>query len=291
MNVPMNTLDPLTQDLAADDWAGEMGQRWLAGLDRFESMISPVGGALLDRAEFAAGERVIDIGCGGGATTRDIACGVGPAGEVLGLDISPALIAEARRRAVADGLEAVRFEVGDAATCLPDGAPFDHLFSRFGTMFFGDPEAAFRNFGRLVRKGGRLDIAVWAPAKGNPWVAGLMGILRNHIDIPPPPPGAPGPFSLDDPERVRRLLEGGGFGEIDVYFWQGRQLLGGAGSDAESATQFMFDSMSWGKLLAQQSESVQAMVRAEVRELFRSHETPSGVMMGANAWLVQARHV
>jgi SAM-dependent methyltransferase len=209
---------------------------------------------------------------------------------VLGLDISPALISEARRRAAAEGLGNLDFEVGDAATCLPGVAPFDRLFSRFGTMFFADPEAAFRNLGRLVRPGGRLDIAVWAPAKGNPWVAGLMGILRNHMEMPPPPPGAPGPFSLDDPERVRHLLEGGGFGDIDVHFWQGRQLLGGAGSDADSATRFMFDSMSWGKLLAQQPESVQAMVFAEVRELFKAHETPAGVVMGANAWLVRARH-
>jgi SAM-dependent methyltransferase len=284
----MTNHNPLTENLGGEDWAGEMGERWLAGLDRFESMISPVGDALLDRAEFRAGERVIDIGCGGGATTREIARRVAPAGRVLGLDISQALVGEARRRAAAEGLDNVDFEAADATHCAPAGMPFDHLFSRFGTMFFADPDAAFRNFGRLVRPGGRLDIAVWAPAKGNPWVAGLMGILRNHIDISPPPPGAPGPFSLDDPERVRHLLEGGGFGDIDVHFWQGRQLLGGAGSDADSAARFMFDSMSWGKLLAQQPAAVQSMVMAEVRELFKAHETSAGVVMGANAWLVRA---
>lgn len=285
----MSNQNPLTENLGGEDWAGEMGERWLAGLDRFESMISPVGDALLDRADFRPGEHVVDIGCGGGATTREIARSVQPGGQVVGLDISPALVAEARRRAAEAGLDNVSFIAGDAAKVLPPGAPFDRLHSRFGTMFFADPDAAFGNLGRMLRPGGRLDIAVWAPAKGNPWVAGLLGILRNHIDIPPPPPGAPGPFSLDDPERVRHLLEGGGFSDIDIHFWQGRQLLGGAGSTADSAARFMFDSMSWGKLLAQQPAAIQSMVGAEVRELFKAHETPAGVVMGANAWLVSAR--
>lgn len=286
----MKTNDPLTEGLAGDDWAGDMGNRWLASLDRFESMISPVGDALVDRADFKPGERVVDIGCGGGATSRAIAEAVAPGGEVLGLDISPSLVAEATRRAVASGLDNVRFRAGDAATVQLAEAPFDRLVSRFGVMFFADPVAAFTNLGRLLRPGGRVDLAVWAPAKGNPWVAGLMGILRNHIDMPAPVPGTPGPFSLDDPERIRHLLEAAGCVDIDIHFWQGRQLLGGAGSTADSAARFMFDSMSWGQLLAQQPETLQQTVMAEVRELFQAHETPAGVVMAANAWLVTATH-
>lgn len=285
----MTNKNPLTENLGGEDWAGEMGERWLASLDRFESMISPVGDALLDRAAFRPGERVIDVGCGGGATSRMISRAVAPGGTVVGLDISPALVAEAQRRAAAEGLSNLSFEAGDASRCMPQGAPFDRLFSRFGTMFFADPAAAFHNLGAMVKPGGRLDIAVWAPAKGNPWVAGLMGIMRNHMEMTPPPPGTPGPFSLDDPEHVRHLLEGGGFTDIDVHFWQGRQLLGGAGANADSAARFILDSMSFGKVLAQQPEAVQQTVLAEVRELFKAHETPAGVVMGANAWLVSAR--
>jgi len=287
----MERVSPLTESIAGEDWAGEMGERWLANLDRFESMIAPVGDAVLARADFKPGERVIDIGCGGGATSRAIASRVAPNGFVLGLDISPVLIAEAERRANAAGLANVMFCVADAATADGHGAHYDRLFSRFGSMFFADPPAAFRNLGDMVRPGGRIDLAVWAPAKTNPWVAGLMGILRQHVEVPAPPPNAPGPFSLDDPDRVRALLSGGGFGEIDFFLWQGQQLIGGAGSTPASAVKFVLDAMSFGKLLAEHPASVRENVEKELRELFASHQTSDGVAMGAAAWFVSGRRL
>ena len=90
---------PSLEHMEAEDWAGEMGDTWLANLDRFESMLAPVGAALLQHAAFRSGERVVDIGCGGGGTTIAIARAVAPAGEALGIDISPVLAAEAERRA------------------------------------------------------------------------------------------------------------------------------------------------------------------------------------------------
>ncbi len=272
-----------------EDWSGDMGERWLANLDRFESMISPVGDALLARAAFRPGEQVVDIGCGGGASTRAIAASILPGGRVTGVDVSASLIAEAARRAAQDGLTNASVLAADAATAAVPGAPFGRLFSRFGCMFFADPQAAFVNLGRLLHPGGRADFAVWAPARGNPWVSGLMGIVRNHVEVPKPEPGTPGPFSLDDPDHFRALLEGGGFTDLDFHFWQGKQLVGGAGASAASAARFVLDAMSFGQLLADQPAAVRATAEAEIRELFVAHETPSGVIMGANAWLVSAR--
>ena len=127
--------------LKGEDWAGEMGARWLANLDRFEGMIAPIGAALLARAAYQPGERVLDLGCGGGATTMAIAQAVGPEGEALGLDIAPMLIAAAEERA-ADARSRARFVCADAATARIDGPLFDRLFSRFGAMFFPEPVPA-----------------------------------------------------------------------------------------------------------------------------------------------------
>jgi SAM-dependent methyltransferase len=284
----MDPCKPISDGLKAEDWAGEMGARWLANLDRFESMIAPVGEALFVRAGLRAGERVVDIGCGGGATSREIARCVQPGGAVVGVDICAALVAEASRRAAGAGLTNVTFVVADAAVARPAGAPFDRLVSRFGSMFFEDPAAAFKNLGRMLRPGARADFAVWAPARENAWVAGLMGVLGAHVEIPAPVPRAPGPFAFDDPEYFRAVLEGAGFGNLKFQRWEGQQLIGGAGADPADAARFVLNVTSFGALVQEHPAAVRAAVEAELAALFAAHRTPAGIAMGANAWLVSA---
>ena len=284
----MDHRKPIIDGLNAEDWAGEMGVRWLANLDRFESMIAPVGDALLARAGLRAGERVVDIGCGGGATSREIARRVQPGGTVVGVDISAALVAEAARRAASAGLSNATFVVADAAAALPPGAPFDRLVSRFGSMFFPNPAAAFQNLGRMLRAGARADFAVWAPARENAWVAGLMGVVGAHMEMPAPVPRAPGPFAFDDPEYFRAVLEGAGFRDLQFQRWAGQQLIGGAGADPADAARFVLNAMSFGALVQEQPPALRAAVEAELTALFAAHRTPAGIAMGANAWLVSA---
>jgi len=174
------------ENLGAEDWAGEMGERWLHNLDRFESMIAPVGDALLQRAAFKSGEVVLDVGCGGGASARAIAARVGPGGRVMGVDISAHLIAECERRAHAAGIPNAHFVVADAAAVKLPPASYDRLHSRFGSMFFPEPAAAFHNLARLVRAGGRADFAVWAPAKDNPWVGAVWEYCASTSSCPGP---------------------------------------------------------------------------------------------------------
>lgn len=277
------------ETMAAEDWAGEMGERWLRNLDRFESMIAPVGEALLQRADYRPGEAVIDIGCGGGASARAIAARVGPAGRVLGVDISPQLVVECERRSRAAGIANARFVAADAAAVELPSASYDRLHSRFGSMFFPEPAAAFRNLAGLVRTGGRADFAVWAPAKDNPWVGSMMGILRDYLDLPKPEPHAPGPFALDDPNYFGSLLREAGFTALEFALWQGGQPIGGAGSTPESACDFVLNSMNFGDMLAEQPATVRSAVEARLLALFREHQTPRGVEMQALAWLVSAR--
>lgn len=277
------------ENLGAEDWAGEMGERWLHNLDRFESMIAPVGDALLQRAAFKSGEVVLDVGCGGGASARAIAARVGPGGRVMGVDISAHLIAECERRAHAAGIPNAHFVVADAAAVKLPPASYDRLHSRFGSMFFPEPAAAFHNLARLVRAGGRADFAVWAPAKDNPWVGAMMGILREHIELPRPEPHAPGPFALDDPNHFASLLRPAGFTNLEFALWQGSQPIGGAGTTPEAARDFVLHSMNFGEMLVEQPEAVRAAIEAKLLALFRQHDTPRGVEMQALAWLVSAR--
>jgi SAM-dependent methyltransferase len=280
---------PAPEALKGEDWAGEMGERWLASLDRFEGMIAPIGAALLARADYQPGERVLDLGCGGGATTLAIAEVVGPQGTALGLDIAPMLIGRARQRA-ADAGSAARFVCADAATAQLAEQPFDRLFSRFGSMFFAEPVPAFVNLRTMLKPGARIDLAVWAHPRDNAWMMEVMGVVRAHVEVPPAVPRAPGPFAFEDLGYLEEILAASGFAGMDVVAYQGEQAVGGPGATPEEATNFVLASMAAGRILAEQGGTVLAAARADLTALFaRHHRAGEGVMLGCKAWLVTAR--
>ncbi len=274
--------------LKGEDWAGEMGERWLASLDRFEGMIAPIGAALLARADYRAGERVLDLGCGGGATTLAIAEAVAPEGAAVGLDIAPMLVEAATRRA-ADAHSTARFVCADAATATLDEPPFDRLFSRFGSMFFAEPVAAFANIRAMLKPGARIDLAVWAHPRDNAWMMEVMGVVRAHVEVPPAIPRAPGPFAFEDLDYLAEVLSGAGFGGMTVEAYEGQQPVGGPGVSASEATDFVLASMAAGRILAEQGESVLAAARADLEAMFaHHHRAGEGVMLACKAWLVSA---
>jgi SAM-dependent methyltransferase len=277
-----------TEALKGEDWAGEMGARWLANLDRFEGMIAPIGAALLARADYQPGERVLDLGCGGGATTLAIAERVGPSGAALGLDVAPMLVERARQRAGGAGSTA-RFVCADAATAKLDTPPFDRLFSRFGSMFFEAPVAAFTNLKAMLKPGARIDLAVWANPRDNLWMMEVMGVVRRHIDIPPAVPRAPGPFAFEDLAYLEEILTGSGFAGMDAVAYEGRQPVGGPGASPIAATDFVLASMAVGRALDEAGAAIRDAARADLIDLFTDrHVEGEGVMMAAKAWLVSA---
>lgn len=273
----------------AEDWAGEMGARWLANLTGFETTIAPAGDALLVRADYRPGERVVDIGFGGGATSLAVAQAVAPGGEVLGVDISPNLVAATTRRAAAAGIGNVRFVCADAATVTLPEAPFDRLVSRFGSMFFADPVPAFANLRGLIRPGGRMDLAVWGPPLQNPWMVDGIAVARRHIDLPGPAPRAPGPFAFEDRDYLAEILEAAGFRDVEFVAAKGELPVGGPGSTPEQALAFSRNATAFGPALREYPQQVQDTVAAELTALYEKHYRPGeGVMMGYCAWLVSA---
>jgi SAM-dependent methyltransferase len=275
--------------LKGEDWAGEMGAKWLANLARFEGMIATIGEALLQQADFKTGERVLDIGCGGGGTTIAIAQAVAPLGEVLGIDISPDLTNASTERAKDAGVSNIRFICADAATVRPSDAPFDRLFSRFGSMFFPEPHKAFTNLHSLLCPGARIDLAVWGPPRDNLWMMELMGVVRRYVDIPPAIPRTPGPFAFEDLDYLNEILASGGFSGTNVIPYEGLQPIGGVNVAPQEAVLFVLSSMAVGRVLNEQADEVRAAAEAQLVELFQErYVAGQGVMMQGKAWLVSA---
>lgn len=285
----MPEIESSPEALKGEDWAGEMGTKWLANLARFEDMIAPIGEALLKQADYKPGERVLDIGCGGGGTTIAIAEAVAPSGEVLGIDISPDLTTAATQRACDAGVSNIRFIRADASTVQLDDKPFDRLFSRFGSMFFAEPHKAFANLHSLLRPGARIDLAVWGPPRENLWMMEMMGVVRRYVDIPPAIPRTPGPFAFEDLDYLNEILASGGFSDVNVSAYQGLQPIGGANVAPQEAVSFVLSSMAVGRALDEQGDDIRAAAEADLVTLFkRHHVAKQGIMMQGKAWLVSA---
>lgn len=198
-------------------WNEVAGPRWVGRLGVQEARNVEVTEMLLEAARVTPGERVLDIGCGPGATTLPYAAAVGPQGHVTGLDISEPMLDVARRRVAEHGLANVTLILGDAQVYpLPPGS-FDLVTSRFGVMFFADPAAAFANLCRALRPGGRLAMAVWAAIEENVHRKVPYEIALRHLGPPAPAPSrAPGPEVFSDRDYFRGILAGAGFAGIAI---------------------------------------------------------------------------
>lgn len=204
-------------------WSSAPGRKWVDLKEPLDRALAPVSSALFARAKPVAGERVLDLGCGTGATTLALAELVGPKGLVVGLDISAVLLAQARARTPSALKPRIEYLEADAQTHDFGMARFDLLTSRFGSMFFADPVAAFRNLRRGLRAGARMHLAAWAPLAANPWFAIPRDAAVARLGPPPPAdPTAPGPLAFADTDYVLRILRAAGFvrptaGAADIH--------------------------------------------------------------------------
>lgn len=275
------------EGISKEDWAGDVGRNWLANLNRFEAMIQPIGAELIRQADFRPGETVIDIGCGGGATTIALARSVSPGGSATGLDISRELIDHAGVRAAMGTQSRLFWICGDASTVMPTNAPFDRLISRFGTMFFSDPVAAFRNLRAMLKPSARIDLAVWAPQLDNPWIRTIMGALNPLLpEGAAPDPRAPGPFAFADTAYLEDVLTQAGFADMAVTPCERDQPIGGTGATPEQAAEFVLGAMSVAATIPEDKRD--AALAAVTAALAPHHVPGKGVILGGKAWIVTA---
>lgn len=269
----------------AEAWNGSTGTKWVRYQDRLDRMLRPFCDALLDVAAIRAGETILDVGCGCGATTLEAAKRNGPAGVTLGIDLSAPMTARAKERAAALGLTA-QFQVADASAHDFGATKFDLLMSRFGVMFFDAPVPAFANLHRALAPNARMAFICWRPLVENAWLSAPMRVARPLMPpLEPAIPNAPGPFAFADKDRVGGLLADAGFRNISFTPFDAPLVLG---QDLDEALEQALEIGPLSRLIVDQPKELQQRVSAAVREELAKHLTPTGVTLNGATWIVQA---
>ncbi|MEI8298399.1 MAG: class I SAM-dependent methyltransferase [Pseudomonadota bacterium] len=263
-------------------WNASAGLTWARHHDALDRQIAPLGQAAIRRLAPASGERVLDVGCGCGHTTLELAARIGPSGVVVGIDISVPMLEVARSRPSGANSARVEFLELDAQIGDLGHASFDAIYSRFGVMFFSDPVAAFTRLHAALKPGGRLAFVCWRPIEENPWIAEPMNAARPFLPPRQPmDPTAPGPFAFADAGRVRGILEQAGFEAIDIA----RFDVPIGGGTLEETLELSLRLGPLGLALREQPE-LASQVAAAVRAALSAYVTADGVLMAAAVWIV-----
>jgi SAM-dependent methyltransferase len=239
---------------------------------------------LRDACDIHHDDRVLDIGCGTGQTTRD-AARIAKAGSALGVDTSASMIARARELAAAEALRNVTFERADAQVHRFPSEQFDIVISRFGTMFFGDPIAAFSNIRRALRPEGRLLMMVWQDHESNEWSVSIQRCFALDASAPISSPGQPDPFSLADRSTVERILSAAGFARPTftdvhepVYY----------GEDVTAAFGWVRGFLFTQDMLRRLDVASAERALESLRKTLAAHDNGQGVWFDSRAWIITA---
>jgi SAM-dependent methyltransferase len=278
------TTQPQTQ---REYWSGKVGGEWAAYADGIDIMLRSLTQTALEHAGFLPGQRVLDIGCGAGATSLDIARRVGANGAVLGVDLSPQLLAVARARAAEARLNA-QFIEADAGSADLGAEPFDAAWSRFGVMFFEQPPQAFAHIRASLRPNGRLAFVCWRAMADNPWATIPIEAIKPLLKTPlaPPDPEAPGPYALADGAKIKRILTESGWRDIALTPWDGDLPVGGGGSLDDTAG-FLLRIGPCARAIADQQLDAAEAKRRLVAQLTPHHRN-NAVILPAACWFVTA---
>lgn len=268
-------------------WNARAGNTWAELQEKLDHQFAPLTAILLEAAAPAPGEHVIDVGCGCGDTTIQLARLVGPSGHVTGADISEPMAARAQERIAAAGLAQAEVVVTDAS--VASLGPADLLFSRFGVMFFADPAAAFANLRKAMNAGGRMLCCAWRPMTESPWFH--VGLAAARTVLPPSPPGdplAPGPFAFADPDRVTKLLGRAGWRDVAMVPRDVNMRLAGPGQAVAAAN----GAMRIGpvaRMVAEADPALMPQVRDAVAAALQAYDGPDGIVLSGAVWLISGR--
>ena len=275
---------------AVEAWDGVLFERFCTYRDIVVGGLTPHGDLAMGLHPPGIGARVLDVGCGFGDTTRQLAALVGSGGEAVGVDASARFVDTARAEASAAGVDNVRFVVGDVQGLGLDG-PFEHVFSRFGTMFFANPVVALRNVRAAMAPGAKLCMVVWRHKLDNPWVHDAELVAKRYLTHPDEtdePTCGPGPFSMAGADTTSDVLVHAGFQSIgfrraDIPIWLGPNVA--------AAVEFVMALGPAGELVrlnGDAAEPYRERIEAEIAEVMSGYADHDGVLAPASSWIVTA---
>ena len=266
------------------DW-DEASKGWREWSEFIDRTTAPVSERLMAMARVEPGQRVLDVAAGYGEPSLTAAKIVGPEGEVVATDISAGMLAYGRERAAAAGLQNVEFIESDAVSLdFPPGS-FDAAVSRWGIIFEPDGEGAAGRVRGFLKPGARMAISSWGPPERVPFIAVPMATVMRLLELPPPPPGTPGPLSRPTPAAIGGLLEGGGFADVEVEELEVTFEYDSA-EEFTRSTQEMIPPVT--NMLKSHPPEVQQRAWQAVTDAARAHASEDGIVRMTNLVLVAA---
>lgn len=265
-------------------WSGKAGELWVKQQEAMDLRIGPLGIAALEAASVIPGEHTLDVGCGCGDTTLALARLLGKSGSVLGVDVSAPMLARAKERAA--GLRDVaKIEFREVDAQVAELPQFDLAYSRFGVMFFADPQAAFTNVRKVAK---RLAFVTWRTPEENEWIRVPAQALAPFISVPPVlDPRAPGPNSLSDKLYVAELLHAAGYESVKMEALD-RKVHWSHTADVEDGVKFLSQLGPAAKPLSELEKPVRAEARTAMARALAPYQTESGLVLGTACWIVTA---
>ena len=268
-------------------WSGAGGDVWVDKQREMDIMLNPLGERVIQGLDLKEETKILDIGCGCGATTLEIAKIVNQ-GEVIGVDISEPMLERATQTASDMALTNISYQVKDVQVDEMPNKYFDIAFSRFGVMFFEDPFEAFNNINHSLKDDGQLSFVCWQHASLNPWQSLSIQVIKEFLDLPAPPPKSPGPFAFEDKSYIEEILNASGFRDIEIKDNQ-EDIVMFSGKSIREACE---DYLTINPVVTEMLKNSPSELREEILEAligkFSNYHKDDGLLFPSATWIVTA---